>query len=307
MKHIHFISITVIIILLLAIFLYNKRITNVNLNETGEINLLQQTILLQSASFNQMEVHTDSVVDIRGKRVALRTIFRHQKLVFRFTEENCNECIDAELRGLKELSVFVGDTNIVVLGSYARQRDFKIICQTYHIDFPVYNIASTFISSPIENVNRPYLFVLDSSLNVSYLFVPNKEMPDLSTAFYQMVSKLWSIQHVLQNIDAKNMAPTNLDIDHHAHRFGVLQTGDDATAMFVITNTGDSPLLIQEVQATCGCTVPEWTRQPVPPGQTASIKLKYDTQIKGIFSKKAFIFSNAKGSPHGLTISGEVQ
>jgi hypothetical protein len=310
MKHIHFIAITIFFTaILLGVFLLSRRTAiPAHISDAGSIELLQQNILLQSASFNRLQFNgVDSATDINGTRTAMKDIFNERRLALRFNETNCDVCVETELQALRKLGQSIGAGNIVILASYASQRDFKIVCQTYGINFPAYNILPDAVSSPVEEANRPYLFVADSTLLAGYLFVPSKELPKISEAYYRMVSQLWNVQtdRNIQTAPA-NVEPTHLRIDNHTYRFGTLHAGDDATATFTIANTGKSPLLLQEVQATCGCTVPEWSRQPVPPGQTAIVKLKYDTKITGIFSKKAFIFSNAAGSPHGVTISGEV-
>jgi len=317
MKNIHFLTITVVFtVILLSAVLFGRRSSGGGSGSFGgadsgggAVDLLQQTILLQSSSFNRLQIHgADTVSDVNGNRLSLSEIFCEPRLVLRFMETNCDACIEAELRALRRFERLIGSANIVVLASYARARDFRIMCQTYDINFPAYNISSDAIASPLERANRPYLFVMDSTFVAGFLFVPNKELPRVSEAYYQSIAGLWNVQ--MNNSTAStaraNVPHTTLRIENSTHRFGSLRSGDDATATFTILNTGNAPLLLHEVQTTCGCTAPEWSRQPVQPGQTATVKVKYDTNISGVFSKRAFIFSNADGSPHGVTISGEV-
>ena len=80
----------------------------------------------------------------------------------------------------------------------------------------------------------------------------------------------------------------------------------DGKCEFIFTNKGDLPLIINSVRASCGCTAPDWTREPVLPGKTWVIKAAYNTQIPGAFTKTITVYSNAVNSPVILTIKGDV-
>lgn len=90
------------------------------------------------------------------------------------------------------------------------------------------------------------------------------------------------------------------------HDFGKVKNGGDATYEFEFTNTGKEPLIIQEVQKTCGCTTPSWPKEPIMPGKTGKIKVQYDTKRTGKIDKKVTILSNAKTAAKELFIKGEV-
>ena len=90
------------------------------------------------------------------------------------------------------------------------------------------------------------------------------------------------------------------------HDYGTIVKGSDGTCEFKFSNAGKTPLLIQNVSASCGCTVPEWTREPVQPGKSGSIKVRYNTAIISGFTKSITVVSNAKNSPVILTIKGVV-
>ena len=68
---------------------------------------------------------------------------------------------------------------------------------------------------------------------------------------------------------------------------------------------GKEPLLLENVQASCGCTTPEWSREPIAPGKTASIRVGYNAYGEGHFNKTVTIFYN-NGQTKALIISGEV-
>jgi len=92
------------------------------------------------------------------------------------------------------------------------------------------------------------------------------------------------------------------------HDFGELPEGPDAHYKFVFTNTGKEPLIIQNASGSCGCTVPDWPKQPVLPGKTSEINVTYHTQGRvGPFMKDVYIQSNAGTERYTLHIKGTVK
>ena len=80
-----------------------------------------------------------------------------------------------------------------------------------------------------------------------------------------------------------------------------------ATHIFKIKNNGEMPLVITKVVASCGCTTPDWTKEPIAPGKTGEIKVTYDaTGRPGTFAKTISVYSNGKTSSYVLTIKGNV-
>jgi hypothetical protein len=81
-----------------------------------------------------------------------------------------------------------------------------------------------------------------------------------------------------------------------------------ATTVFEFTNTGNQPLILNNVKATCGCTTPEWTQDPIAPGKIGSIKVSYNPQNRpGAFTKNINVFSNSEPNVIQLTIKGNVE
>ena len=90
------------------------------------------------------------------------------------------------------------------------------------------------------------------------------------------------------------------------HDFGTINQGDGCVTEFEFTNTGKEPLILQNVQASCGCTVPEWPRQPIMPGQKGKIKVTYDSKRVGPINKAITITSNAATPTKVINIKGNV-
>jgi hypothetical protein len=100
----------------------------------------------------------------------------------------------------------------------------------------------------------------------------------------------------------------NMVLTTKEHDFGKFKEGAGVqTFDFLVTNNGDSPLVITQVTASCGCTTPGWTKEPIPPRGTGKVTAAYDpTGRPGVFSKTLSISSNSKPDPVVLIIKGEV-
>jgi hypothetical protein len=89
----------------------------------------------------------------------------------------------------------------------------------------------------------------------------------------------------------------------NTHDFGDIYQGDVSTHTFTFTNTGNAPLILANVQTTCGCTAPEWTKDPILPGAEGSIKVVYNSSGKmGKQNKIITVYSNASNSEERLSI-----
>lgn len=89
--------------------------------------------------------------------------------------------------------------------------------------------------------------------------------------------------------------------------FGTIPQGTPVNHVFTFKNTGKEPLVITSVTASCGCTTPEWPKEPVKPGGTASIKAIYNAAAMGPFTKTITVVSNANPNQKVLVIKGEVK
>jgi len=89
--------------------------------------------------------------------------------------------------------------------------------------------------------------------------------------------------------------------------FGTVPRGTPVSHEFNFTNTGKEPIVISNVQASCGCTTPSWPKEPILPGKTSVIKVQYNAANPGGFNKSVTITSNAKAPTKVLYIKGTVQ
>ena len=80
-----------------------------------------------------------------------------------------------------------------------------------------------------------------------------------------------------------------------------------ATHVFKVTNEGETPLVVTKVVTSCGCTSPDWTKEPIATGKNGEIKVTFDpTGRPGPFAKTISVYSNGKSGSLVLTIKGTV-
>lgn len=93
-----------------------------------------------------------------------------------------------------------------------------------------------------------------------------------------------------------------------SHNFGSFPETEKVTCIFKFTNTGDNLLVIHQAIASCGCTVPQYPKQPIKPGESGEIKVTYDGSGKfpGHFKKSITLRTNAKQEIVRLYIEGDM-
>jgi hypothetical protein len=92
-----------------------------------------------------------------------------------------------------------------------------------------------------------------------------------------------------------------------SHDFGKIKFGVPATHEFKFTNTGKTPLIITNAQASCGCTTPVWSKDLILPGGTGYVKATFNAGTIGVFTKSVTVTANVEGGIAILTIKGEVE
>jgi hypothetical protein len=109
--------------------------------------------------------------------------------------------------------------------------------------------------------------------------------------------------------EVKDRNKGEMKFEHTRHNFGVFaQDTAIVTHEFVFTNVGKSPLIIHQASASCGCTVPEYTLEPIMPGEKGKITVTYNGKGRrpGVFRKSITIHNNGKQTPVRIYIEGEM-
>src|SRR5574344_159392 len=109
-----------------------------------------------------------------------------------------------------------------------------------------------------------------------------------------------------QSEQKKVITGPEISFDKTTMDFGTLNIGDVKVGVFTITNTGKKPLILDNVVSNCDCTVLDWSRSPIMPGKTATIKATYTAKDSGLISKWVTVMSNAETDRVILKLRGNV-
>ena len=103
------------------------------------------------------------------------------------------------------------------------------------------------------------------------------------------------------SVDGPKMTLESLIVD-----YGEIEQGSDPLRKVSFTNTGTEPLIISNAKGSCGCTVPTWPREPIAPGETADIEIRYDTKRIGAINKTVRLTTNDATGTYTLRVKGNI-
>ncbi len=106
--------------------------------------------------------------------------------------------------------------------------------------------------------------------------------------------------------EAATLAATTIEFDAVDFQFGEVAKGDKAVHRYTFKNTGTAPLIIESVKPSCSCTVGDYSKEPVAPGETGFVETSMEAKSVGIFKKSATVTMNTDPRTIVLNFSGEV-
>ena len=136
---------------------------------------------------------------------------------------------------------------------------------------------------------------------LAFAFVVNAQTSDTKVS---KKDKNTATKYAVENTEPSAIAD-NLVLRETEFNFGKIPQGKPVTHIFEFTNTGTTPLALENVQASCGCTTPVWSRDTVNAGNSSQIKVGYNAANEGPFNKTITVYWNG-GQSKQITIKGEV-
>jgi hypothetical protein len=165
----------------------------------------------------------------------------------------------------------------------------------------------------ILSIVNPYafyfgiLFVINVTNTNFEIIIKHRKMKNLIllTAFVFGFSAITVAQS--DKITLSSESKAKMSLEKNSHDFGSIQEGVQATVTFTFKNTGNAPLVLNSVKASCGCTTPKWTKEPIAPGTEGVITAIYNSKGRpGNFTKTITVKHNGDGGTEFLTIRGVV-
>ena len=102
-------------------------------------------------------------------------------------------------------------------------------------------------------------------------------------------------------VSGPKMTLESMEVD-----YGTIEQGSDPLRKVEFTNTGTEPLIISNARGSCGCTVPTWPKEPIAPGESADIEIRYDTKRLGGINKTVKLTTNDETGTYVLRVIGKI-
>lgn len=132
-------------------------------------------------------------------------------------------------------------------------------------------------------------------------------LPNLILSVTKLVFVLTCIPTLVNCSFSIGRNDATISFSDNIHNFGSLPFEKESDFSFKFSNPGETPLVIFDVKTSCGCTVADWTKKPVKPGESGKVTVTYDSAFPGVFRKEISVFYNGKNSPVKLEIRGQVE
>jgi len=227
------------------------------------------------------------------------------KLFFRFSENHCEECINAQFKLLDNFGDLIKTGDIVLLISYRSNHAAQLIRKNYHFTGQILNIDTEELAKwGIEKDGSPYFFMGDKDALYSF-FVPEKDLPVLTVTYFKNIGEQFNevYREQRENSDLPNTEMTIEKTDLELKNISLKQI--DTTVK--ITNSGKNPLFIKKVSSSCECAVSSTPRYPILPGESSEIKILFSPGKQGMFDNRIEIFANTSEVSHVIKLRGNVR
>lgn len=128
------------------------------------------------------------LTDVNGLKVKLRDVINENKLILRYSELNCQTCVDEQINNLNTYADSIGVDRILLFTNYETDVYMRRFKKLNKIKFAIYNMK-TDANKLLKDIGLPYMFVLSPNIKmrVQYMYIPQKEIPLLTSSYLKMV------------------------------------------------------------------------------------------------------------------------
>ncbi|MDD3322731.1 MAG: hypothetical protein PHS59_14930 [Paludibacter sp.] len=119
----------------------------------------------------------------KGKKIMLKNIVKNgARLIVRFSYLNCEACVESQIKIINEFSHNFKAENVIFIASYDNLRNLKMFNMTNKTKYAIYNVEGDILKQ-IDERNEPHFFILDNSMRARFVFIPHKELPELTKVY----------------------------------------------------------------------------------------------------------------------------
>ena len=146
-----------------------------------------------------------------------------------------------------------------------------------------------------------------SIISVIFLTACGSQVSDLELRVAKLETEIASMRKGGGSTIVPAGAFPKFTFEQEEHNFGQIRDGDIVSHTFRFTNSGEAPLIISKATAACGCTVPQWPKQPIPVGGSGEIQVQFDSSNKpGMQNKVVTLTANTESKVKKLLIRAQV-
>ena len=179
------------VLLVLLVYGCRKGVDSVEADNVDRVvSVFAQDLYYEQLTENQVFIVKEELVSI-NESLDLNHLLNQmsQLVILRISDQNCSVCVDAELEELENLQKKLTEKQVVVLASFENKRELRILTEgVKKLGVPIFSIRFDKVHLPIEEVNIPYYFMLDSDWSVSNVFIPKKSFPDLTNTYFNAIA-----------------------------------------------------------------------------------------------------------------------
>ena len=265
----------------------------------------QVITLLQEWQGNRIVI-PDSMYTIQGNRYFVDTALYRYRILNYVDSVGCLSC-NLKLQEWNMLSKEFQDKNCQVTplfvfypGNVAKIREIRTLAKNNKTDFPI-------IIDTLNVINRLNKFPEDTRFHTYLLDKDNKVLaignPVLNPAVKELYLKIIQGKTLQDDSEGKKVV-TSVSLEATALSMGDFSWQEERQGTFRLKNTGEKPLVIQDVVTSCGCLTVDYPQEPVMPGKEAVLRVTYKADSPGYFNKVVTVYCNAEDSPIRLRVSG---
>ena len=252
-------------------------------------------------------IKTDTVYISDGTPVLLSNLAGGQTICMWYSPRTCSPCVE-EAKSLLESITRATNTKYILLISSDKLRDFAAGVQSKSIPGEyAYYLPEEYVDPELTYQKSPCFFTISPDGAFRYLYFFDPSHTRLNAQYSEFIQKQIGSSPTEGERLKQSGTLTDITLPVNTVNFGELEKDKPATLPVTVINSGDNPLVIIDINSSCNCTVPVFSKKPIIPGDSTVIRITYDAHETGYFSKRVFIYSNAKNSPTGITIIGTVK
>lgn len=165
-------------------------------NQSVALGVQKQMFALLSGNMKMHYVYSEcqladmTLLDKDRNAIKLSALLNGEdKVVFKFSLTNCSSCIQHSFSSVRKLMGKLPKDKIIIVADNSNRRELQALVNSLSLSLPVYLTEDTVFHSILEKENVPFFFIIGKDLRMKDLFIPMKELPDLSDLYYRIIWK----------------------------------------------------------------------------------------------------------------------